>query len=277
MTADSPATSAAVEHEVQEADHTSVSLAVSTVILAMRPKEGSDRKSLWLPLVRRLREPYKNQWALPGGPLDPESSLVTSAGKTLKRATGLEPGYLEQLYAFGEVSRTPEARLKYTSGGAVLPVPPAGATPERVVSVVYWASIPTTDVKNTRVHENIRWFPIDELPTLAFDHNEIIEYARYRLQNKVERSRIAHSFLGEEFTLAQLREVYEAILERPLDPANFRRQIAASKSIIDTGKRVEGTRHRPPRLYRYDRSQAFADQGPLGMYHAAEAQKSSSF
>ena len=120
------------------------------------------------------------------------------------------------------------------------------------------------------MHENIRWFPIDELPVLAFDHNEIIEYARYRLQNKVEYSRIAHSFLGEEFTLAQLRQVYEAILERTLDPANFRRQIAASKSIIDTGKRGEGTRHRAPRLYRYDYSQAFSAQGPLGMYRAAE-------
>ena len=65
------------------------------------------------------------------------------------------------------------------------------------------------------MHENIRWFPVDELPELAFDHNEIIEYALYRLQNKVEYSRIAHSFLGEEFTLAQLREVYEAILVAP--------------------------------------------------------------
>ena len=116
------------------------------------------------------------------------------------------------------------------------------------------------------MHENIRWFPVDELPELAFDHNEIVEYALYRLQNKVEYSRIAHSFLGEEFTLAQLREVYEAILGRPLDPANFRRQIAASKSIIDTGRRIEGTRHRPPRLYRYNTAQAYADAGPLGMY-----------
>ena len=135
-----------------------------------------------------------------------------------------------------------------------------------MVSVVCWASIPATEVANTRVHENIRWFPVDELPELAFDHNEIIEYALYRLQNKVEYSRIAHSFLGEEFTLAQLREVYEAILGRTLDPANFRRQIAASKSIIDTGRRVEGTRHRPPRLYRYNDAQAYADAGPLGMY-----------
>lgn len=258
------------EHD--DSENGSVTLAVSTVILALRKKEGESQSSLWLPLVRRLREPYKGQWALPGGPLPSDLSLEQAAGSTLKRATGLVPGYLEQLYAFGDVLRTPDHHVK--RDGGPLTVPAVDEAPaNRTVSVVYWASIPATEVSRTRVHENIRWFPLDELPVLAFDHNEIIEYAKYRLQNKVEYSRIAHSFLGEEFTLAQLREVYEAILERPLDPANFRRQIAASKSIIDTGRRVEGTRHRPPRLYRYDHSQAFSDQGPLGMYRAAEHAK----
>lgn len=263
------------QDEHLDADHAAVSLAVSTVILALRRKEGQAQHSLWLPLVRRLREPYKGQWALPGGPLRPDLSLEEAAGFTLKRATGLVPGYLEQLYAFGDVHRTPDYKVMREGGS--LPVPAQGQDQERVVSVIYWASIPQTEVNRTRVHENIRWFPVDELPILAFDHNEIVEYALYRLKNKVEYSRIAHSFLGEEFTLAQLREVYEAILGRTLDPANFRRQIAASKSIIDTGKRVEGTRHRPPRLYRYNHSQAFADQGPLGMYREAAylAQKES--
>ena len=96
--------------EEHEADHSSVSLAVSTVILALRHKKNSARPSLWLPLVRRLREPYKGQWALPGGPLQSQQSLEQAAGYTLKRATGLEPGYLEQLYAFGDVLRAPEAR-----------------------------------------------------------------------------------------------------------------------------------------------------------------------
>lgn len=258
-----PLPGAVAVEEHHDVDHTSVSLAVSTVILALRPKENETHPTLWLPLVRRLREPYKGQWALPGGPLNPNLSLEEAAASTLKRATNLQPGYLEQLYAFGDVLRTPEARAARVVSE---PDPVPGADHERVVSVVYWASIPATEVANTRVHENIRWFPVDELPELAFDHNEIIEYALYRLQNKVEYSRIAHSFLGEEFTLAQLREVYEAILGRTLDPANFRRQIAASKSIIDTGRRVEGTRHRPPRLYRYNDAQAYADAGPLGMY-----------
>ena len=181
----SPDSTPAVEpyDDHTEGDHSSVSLAVSTVILALRPKEGQQHPSLWLPLVRRLREPYKGQWALPGGPLQSQQSLEQAAGYTLKRATGLEPGYLEQLYAFGDVLRAPEARAARINGA---PVPVPGADHERVVSVVYWASIPATEVSQTRVHENIRWFPVDELPELAFDHNEIVEYALYRLQNKVE-------------------------------------------------------------------------------------------
>ena len=140
---------------------------------------------------------------------------------------------------------------------------PAIAAAERVVSVVYWASVPSAQAAQVLEEENVRWFPVDRLPRLAFDHREIVDYALTRLRAKVEYSRVAHSFLDEEFTLAQLREVYEAILGRPLDPANFRRQIGASKSIIDTGRRVEGTRHRPPRLFRYDHTQAYADHGPL--------------
>lgn len=270
--AQKPEGTASHESEHKDTENGSVTLAVSTVIFALRKKEGESKSSLWLPLVRRLREPYKGQWALPGGPLPSDLSLEQAAASTLQRATGLVTGYLEQLYAFGDVLRTPDHHIQ--RDGGPLTIPAEGSAPaNRTVSVVYWASIPATEVSRTRIHENIRWFSIDELPVLAFDHNEIINYAKYRLQNKVEHSRIAHSFLGEEFTLAQLREVYEAILERPLDPANFRRQIAASKSIIDTGKRVEGTRHRPPRLYRYDDSQAFSDEGPAGMYRAAEYAK----
>jgi 8-oxo-dGTP diphosphatase len=109
----------------------------------------------------------------------------------------------------------------------------------------------------------VRWFPADELPQLAFDHNLIVEYALWRLRTKLEYSRIAHAFLGPTFTLAALREVHEIVLQRPLDPANFRRQIEASRTVVPTGEHVTGGRHRPPRLYRYDTSVQLVDNGPL--------------
>jgi hypothetical protein len=132
------------------------------------------------------------------------------------------------------------------------------------VSVVYWALVGDEEARAARVGQNVRWFPADELPALAFDHALIVEYALWRLRNKVEYSRIASAFLGRSFTLAQLREVYEAVLGRALDPANFRRQIEASGALEDTGEVLTGVRHRPPRLYRYNATVDLADQGPLG-------------
>lgn len=220
---------------------TEVSLAVSTVIFALRPDSDTNLMTLWLPLVRRIREPYEGQWALPGGPLIAGEDLAASANHTLERTTGLTPRYLEQLYAFGAVDRSPD----------------------RVVSIVYWALVQSDEAARAIDGENIQWFAADNLPPLAFDHNTIVDYALWRLRNKMEYSRIAHAFLGETFTLAELREVHEASLRKPIDPANFRRQILASKAVEATGHCVTGTSHRPPRLYRYNTAVQFADQGPL--------------
>jgi 8-oxo-dGTP diphosphatase len=208
-----------------------VTLAVSTVIFALRPDEGSGLKSWWLPLVRRTREPHLGQWALPGGWLPADEELPAAAARTLRETTGLAPKYLEQLYTFGDIGRSP--------GG-------------RVVSVVYWALVQSDEAALVAVGENVRWFPADHLPELAFDHNRIVEYALWRLRTKVEYARIAHAFLGETFTLTQLREVHEAVLQKALDPANFRRTVESSGTVVDTGLRVAGAPHRPPRLYRYN-------------------------
>ncbi len=96
----------------------------------------------------------------------------------------------------------------------------------------------------------MRWFVADDLPTLAFDHNRIVDYALWRLRSKVEYAPVAQSFLGDTFTLAELRGVYESVLQRPLDPANFRRQIAASDDVEPTGEFTSAGRHRPAQLYR---------------------------
>jgi 8-oxo-dGTP diphosphatase len=206
-------------------------LAVSTVIFTLRPNQDGCLQ-LATPLVRRIRAPFEGQWALPGGPLQVDEDLATSASHTLRDTTGLEPRYLEQLYAFGSVDR-------------------AGGNPaERVVSIVYWALVGADEAELAIDSENVKWFFADELPSLAFDHNEIVDYALGRLRNKLEYSRIAHVFLSETFTLAQLREVYEAVLGRELDPGNFRRMVESTGTVEETGERLAGTRHRPPKLYR---------------------------
>jgi ADP-ribose pyrophosphatase YjhB (NUDIX family) len=237
-----------------------ISLAVSTVIFALRPDRPTELPSLWLPLVRRIRPPYEGQWALPGGPLRVDEDLESSAARTLGATTALSPSYLEQLYAFGTLNRDLNRSLAEERIEAAL------GLQERVVSIVYWALVNSEEVTQSAggsVSENVAWFSVDDLPDLAFDHDVIIEYALWRLRNKVEYSRIAHAFLGDTFTLAELREVHEAVLGRSLDPANFRRQLESSNTIVPTGKRVTGTSYRPPKLYRYNRAIDPLDRGPL--------------
>lgn len=217
-------------------------VAVSTVIFALRHDPDTDRTTLWLPLVRRLREPYEGRWALPGGPIRPTEDLDDAARRNLDETTALRPTYLEQLYSFGTVDRSPV---------------------ERVISIVYWALVQPEELERTIADENVAWFAAEDLPALAFDHNVIVEYALWRLRNKMEYSRIAQAFLGERFTLAQLRQVFEVVLQRALDPANFRRQIEASGAVIATDEYLVGGRHRPPRLYRYNESADLSDHGPL--------------
>ncbi len=218
-----------------------IRVAVSTVIFSLRHMPGRDMPAVVLPLVRRTRDPHAGLWALPGGWLGGDEDLAAAASRTLAETTALAPRYLEQLYAFGDVGRSPG----------------------RVVSIVYWALV-REDIAATPLPEddNVAWFEVAHLPPLAFDHTEIVAYALWRLRNKVGYSRIAHGLLPDLFTLADLREVYEAIGGRRLDPANFRRQAEASGTLIPTEEHRTGS-HRPARLYRYNHDVELADRGPL--------------
>lgn len=219
-----------------------IHLAVSTVIFALRPHPRTGRSTVWIPLVRRIRDPFSGRWALPGGWAESEESLETTAARKLLETTSVAPTYLEQLYAFGEVDRSPG---------------------DRVVSVVYWALVRPDQAAAAAEGDNVRWFVADELPELAFDHNLIVDYALWRLRTKLEYSRIAHAFLGETFTLTELRHVHEAVRQTELDPANFRRHVESSPGLVRTEQVQSGGAHRPPRLYRYDAEVELADNGPL--------------
>lgn len=215
-----------------------IRVAVSTLIFALQspahssPGDHSSAKKLYIPLVRRIRAPHKNRWALPGGWVQPDEALNKAAARTLSETTRLEPSYLEQLYTFGRPNRSPG---------------------QRVISIVYSALVRDEEADQAGAaidDENVGWFCIDDLPQLAFDHQEIVEYGLWRLRNKVEYAHVAVHFIGETFSLSQLREVYEAILQKRLDPANFRRKVEATGTIVPTSERLTGGRHRPPRLYR---------------------------
>ncbi|MGO1545037.1 MAG: NUDIX hydrolase [Gulosibacter sp.] len=232
---------AASTHGAATGSDSEIRLAVSTVIFALRrAKHPSKKWEIVMPVVRRTRDPHEGKWALPGGWLRASEGLAAAATRTLAETTGLHPAYVEQLYAFGAVERSTT----------------------RVVSVVYWALLRADAVRERAELENVEWFAVDGLWGLAFDHDEIVQYALWRLQNKLDYSGIAQGFLPELFTLSDLREVHEAVLNKPLDPANFRRQVESTDEIVSTNEFRKGS-HRPARLYRTNIEKGLANHGPL--------------
>ena len=215
-------------------------VAVSTVIFALQPlaghpaaapQPGADGAQLWVPLVRRIRPPFANAWALPGGPLAWDRSLDAAARETLETSTGLAPRHLEQLHSFGGVER---------SAGDL-----------RQVTIAYWALLGVDQRAAAVETENLSWFPVGALPELAFDHAEIVQVALDRLRAKTAYADIAGRFLGAEFTLAELRQVHDSVLTAVSDPANFRRRLLSSGQVEPTGGERRDGAHRPAQLYRF--------------------------
>ena len=207
---------------------------VSVVILALGPApaaESDARPRLWLPLVRRVRQPYLGDWALPGGGLRADRSLRESAYLALESTTDLHPRCLEQLHTFGDLERS--------RGG--LPM----------VSVVYWAIVGQGERVDLAERDNVRWFPADDLPALAFDHARIVDHALRSLRERIEYPPMATRLVGAEFTLRQLHGVVEAVTGGDVDLANFRRKMLASGMLEDTGRKVREGRQRPAAVYRY--------------------------
>ena len=213
------------DHFIAEAPRPAVT--VDVVILTM--VEGDLR--VWL--VRRTHWPFAGQWAIPGRFIAMDEGLEDAAQRELQAETHLQDIYLEQLYTFGEPGRDPRTR---------------------VITVVYYALIDAArlHVRPAGDGDQAAWFRLQALPTLAFDHEQILAYTVGRLRGKLEYTNIGFQLLAPHFTLSELQEVYEAILGRQLDKRNFRRKILSSPILVDTGElKMEGS-HRPARLYRFN-------------------------
>ncbi len=202
------------------------SLTVDIVIFTLRENR------LQVLLIRRANQPFAGYWALPGGFVQVDESLEDAAARELSEETGIEQAYLEQLYTYGDPERDPRGR---------------------VVSVAYFALIPAdASVRSEGGSDasQASWFPLDELPDLAFDHAEIISYAIRRVRYKLEYTAVGFELLPESFTLSEIQKTYEIILGEPLDKRNFRRRMLES-GIIEPTQFKRGKGGRPARLYRY--------------------------
>lgn len=182
-------------------------------------------------LVKRGIEPFAGQFAIPGGFVLENESLDDAARRELKEETGIGDVYLEQLYSFGEPGRDPRGR---------------------VISVAYFALIAADRVSLAAGSDaaEARWWPINSLPDLAFDHHKILDYSLERLRNKLEYTTVGFQLLPKRFSLTELQEVYETILDKKLDKRNFRRKIALLKILRPTREYRHGGR-RPARLFEF--------------------------
>jgi 8-oxo-dGTP diphosphatase len=207
-------------------DHPRPALTVDIVAFTLR------ESCLQVLLIRRGENPFAGMWALPGGFVRMEESLEEAALRELEEETGLKEAYLEQLYTYGDPGRDPRGR---------------------VVTVAYFALIPADAPVRLEGGKDVtqaRWFPMDELPPLAFDHAQIASYALRRLRYKLEYTAVGFELLPEEFTLSSLQYTYEIILGEKLDKRNFRRRILEANIIEPTPHHRIGE-GRPARLYRY--------------------------
>lgn len=199
--------------------------AVSTDVTIFTIRE----KQLKVLLVMRGGEPYKGKWALAGGFIQLNENLETSARRELAEETGITGVYLEQLYTFGAVNRDPR---------------------ERVITIAYYALIASDKIVLQAATEAVGWFSMDDLPMLAFDHQDIVDIAHQRLVAKLDYSTIAFQFMSNDFTLSELQEVYEIILREEMDRRNFRKWVLALEQIEETGETRRDGAHRPAKLYR---------------------------
>lgn len=194
---------------------------------------GFDNGILEVLLVEHAEGISKGKWALPVGWIKKKESIDDAAHRLLADLTGLNNIYLEQLKAFGEPNRFPL---------------------RRVITIGYYALIKKEDynIKAGFTASDAKWYRINEIPNLIYDHNEILNYSLTHLRNRVRQAPIGFNLLPEKFTLLQLMHLYEEILGVEMDKSNFRRKILHMKLLVALDEKQQDVSHRAAKLYKFD-------------------------
>lgn len=184
-------------------------------------------------LVKRKNQPYYGDWILTGGALYNNEDLEDGARREIYEKTGIKDIEIKQFKAFGKVDRSPVMRM---------------------VAIAYLGVIDSTRVqilRETQKTSNADWFPIDRVPPLGYDHNEILEEAFKELQRQIVTSDILNALYPDGFTMPELQKAYESILNKKFDRRNFRKKILSLDLVYDTGKTVIFEGKKPAKLYRF--------------------------
>ena len=194
---------------------------------------GYDSTDLKVLLIKRGEKPYLDYWALPGDLIHPKESVDDSVKRVLKDLTGLSNVYMEQVKTFGDVGRHPLGR---------------------VFTIAYYSLLKIDDytLSPSSFAKEAKWHSINRIGELAFDHNKIFATCKENLKQNVQRQPIGFELLPEKFTLSQLQNLYETILQKQFDKRNFRKKIISMKILKDSGEMQKSVSHRPAKLFTFN-------------------------
>lgn len=195
---------------------------------------GFKKSELDILLVQHAEGISKGKWALPGGWIRYNEGIDQAAHRILKDLTGVANIYLEQLRAFGDTDRYPV---------------------KRVITIAYFALVKPEDytLHAGFTAADAKWFKVSEVPALPYDHAKILKAGLNHLRHKVRHEPIGFNLLPKKFTLLQLQELYEAILEKKLDKPNFRRKLMKMNLLELSKEKQTDVSHRAASLYRFDK------------------------
>ena len=192
---------------------------------------GFDGVSIKILLVKRGIEPYKGKWAFPGGFMRIDETSEECAKRELEEETGLKTSSVEQFYTFSDVHRDPR---------------------ERVITIAHIALVRLSEVKGGDDAEVARWFAQDDIPSLAFDHDRILRMALKTLKERICFEPIGFELLPEVFTMSELQNLYEAVLEVKFDRRNFANKMLKLGILTEAEKRAADAPTRIPNKYRFN-------------------------
>lgn len=195
---------------------------------------GFDKNQLKVLLTKRAIEPFLGKWAFPGGFIQEDENADDCALRKLQEEAGLKDIFLEQLYTFSNLARDPRGR---------------------VISIAYYALVrPDAYTLEAGVDiDAVQWFGIYEKLDLAFDHKQILNTAIQRLRGKIRYQPIGFELLPKQFTLPDLHNLYETVLQRSIDRGNFRKKILSMGLLIDHSDKQKDRRARAAKIYSFDR------------------------
>ena len=193
---------------------------------------GFDGSELQVLLIERGIEPFKGKWAFPGGFLNMDETAGEGALRELKEETGLENAYIEQFNTYSEPGRDPR---------------------ERVITIAHYALVRIQEVKGGDDAAKAQWFPIDEVPQLAFDHDKILRDAMRKLRERIHFEPIGFELLPEKFTMRELQILYESILGVKFDRRNFAKKMMHYELLNQLDETVRPTAKRDALLYSFNK------------------------